>query len=118
MGLITLLALVYIHMQMQIVDLAYQENADEMKIRGLIEENGNLTYKILSLKSVNHLGIKMLEEDSYMDFVGPENIMHISLSEGLIKEDHPERQLSSKRKKGNLFGLFFPEHQAEARTQD
>ncbi|MCK5178691.1 MAG: hypothetical protein KAR32_04110, partial [Candidatus Omnitrophica bacterium] len=57
MGVVIVLALTYIHMQMQIVDLAYRGNNKEQQIRTLIEENGNTTYKILMLKSANHLGV-------------------------------------------------------------
>ena len=50
MSVIIVLALTYIHMQMQIVDLAYRGNKKEQQIKKLIEENGNTTYKILILK--------------------------------------------------------------------
>ncbi|MCK4882610.1 MAG: hypothetical protein KAS92_06270, partial [Candidatus Omnitrophica bacterium] len=68
MGVVIALALTYIHMQMQIVDLAYRGNNKEQQIRMLTEENGNTTYKILMLKSANHLGVAMLKEDSDMQF--------------------------------------------------
>jgi len=44
MGVIIVLALTYIHMQMQIVDLAYKGNRKEQQIKTLIEGNGNTTY--------------------------------------------------------------------------
>ncbi|MDP8212681.1 MAG: hypothetical protein P9X22_05230 [Candidatus Zapsychrus exili] len=76
-GVITMLALVYTHMQMKITDLAYRGKDKEKQIRKLIEENGNVTYNILTLKSANNLGIKMLSEDSDMHFVDPEDIVRI-----------------------------------------
>ena len=48
---IIVVSLTYIHMQMQIVDLAYRGNKKERQIKKLIEENGNTTYKILILNS-------------------------------------------------------------------
>ena len=42
----------------------YRPESKEKEIRKLIEANGNILYTILSLKSANHLGIKLLTEDS------------------------------------------------------
>ena len=53
---VTFIALVYIHLQMQIVDLAYQGQAKEVKIKDLADQNGNTFYAISKLKSANHLG--------------------------------------------------------------
>jgi len=81
-GFMTVLALVYIHMQMSIINLAYQGRHKEKSIRSLKEENGYLTYSILSLKSANNLGYKLLSKDSDMDFVDSKNIVVLSKSEG------------------------------------
>ena len=78
---VTVLALVYIHMQVKIIDLAYHGKAREQKIRNLIEENGNETYTILTLKSANHLGQKILDKDSDLKFIDRDHVLEFSLSE-------------------------------------
>ena len=80
-GFMTVLALVYIHMQMNIINLAYQGRNKEKAIRSLKEENGYLTYTILSLKSANNLGVKLLSKESGMDFIDRENIVVFNTTE-------------------------------------
>ena len=76
----TALALVYIHMQVKIIDLAYRGKAKEQKIRQLVEENGNETYTILTLKSANHLGNKVLDQNSDLKFIDQNQVLELSLT--------------------------------------
>ena len=84
----TIVALAYIHMQMEIMDLAYQGNQKEQEIKQLIEENGNATYNILMLKSSTHLGFEMLDEDSNMQFADMNDVVQIAASEEFLRENH------------------------------
>lgn len=132
MGIVIVLALTYIHMQMQIVDLAYRGNQKEQQIKKLIEENGNTTYKILMLKSANHLGICMLEEDSDMHFADARDVVEVAASQELLMEgqlgEQPELAkrtnplLSLPRKDESLVaslrGLLFFGLEAEAKTAE
>jgi hypothetical protein len=86
-GFVTLLALTYIHMQVKIIDLAYQGKDKEKQLKKLIEKNGYVSYNILTLKSANHIGEKLLSKDSKMHFLNPKNdILQISQD---AKEDYP-----------------------------
>lgn len=97
MGLATVLALTYIHMQMQIIDLAYQGNTKEQRIKKLVEENGNATYKILMLKSASHLGVTLLDEHSGMQFADANDVVQIAASEEFLTENQmSEPQLAKK----------------------
>lgn len=75
---LTVISLVYIHLQMIIIDLAYRQQKKEDYVRQLIEKKGNLTYAILKMKSANNLGGKILTDASDMKFVSSENIITIS----------------------------------------
>lgn len=86
MGFITLLALTYIHMQMQIYDLAYQGNHKEQQIRRLIEENGDANYRILMMKSANNLGATMLDEKFGMQFADADDVIQITTSKEFLLE--------------------------------
>jgi len=77
---------------MQIIDLAYRGNIKEQKIRGLIEKNGNSTYKILMLKSANHLGGTMLEENSDMQFADTNDVVEITASDEFLTEGRTSDQ--------------------------
>jgi len=78
--LITLITLSYVHMQMQIFDLAYQGKSKEKQIRYLVEENGSFVYTILALKSAQNIGTQILAENSEMKFADPSNILNPTVS--------------------------------------
>jgi len=103
LGSVTVLALVYINMQMQIIELAYRGKAKEVEIRHLVELNGAATYTILTLKSSNNLGINLLSENSDMEFIDPSNIMQISAPAGYLLENQLyEQTVQAKESKGLL----------------
>ncbi|VAX36049.1 hypothetical protein MNBD_UNCLBAC01-115 [hydrothermal vent metagenome] len=112
-GVVTILALGYIHLQVQIVDLAYQNNNKENQIRQLIEKNGHMTYSIATLKSANYLGIKMLAEDSDMYFANPDHIVMVSGSEEISTESQATEVQRSSMKISSLLSLLTTEAQAE-----
>ena len=116
-GIVTTLSLVYIHLQMQIIDLAYQGKSKEQKIRQLIEQNGNVTYSIFTQKSANNLGIKMLAENSDMHFVDSNNIVPISTSEEFLDNELLSQQVEPQAKSNSLLSLLSFGSQAEARQQ-
>lgn len=90
MGFVTALALTYIHMQMQIIDLAYQSNRREAHMKKLIEANGNANYKILMLKSANHLGTAMLDEGAGFHFADTDSIVRVTTAEPFPFEEQQQ----------------------------
>jgi len=119
MGLITLLSLAYIHMQMQIFDLAYLGKDKEKMIHSLTQEKQNLTYAILRIKSANNLGYELMGEDSGMQFVNPNEIIHISSSQPILDEQDLEStpQLTAVDK-NPLSSLISFASRAEAKIQE
>ncbi len=74
----TVLALIYIHMQMQIYALAYEGKKREQEIVSLSERNGVLAYEILSLKSAHNLGERVLgNNQSRLKFCDNQNVVQI-----------------------------------------
>ncbi len=71
----TIMALIYTHMQMRIVELAYKGKDKEKEIHELADTNGVLTHQILTLKSANNLGNQLLEKDSNLQFMGNDRVM-------------------------------------------
>ena len=119
-GLFTFIALVYIHMQMKIIHLAYQGKTKEQTIRHLRDANGYLTYDILSLKSANHLGVRMLSDDSKMEFIDSSDIMFISTPTDMIEDQYQAESVARlKKQKTNPFMSFLNfGTQAEAKGFD
>jgi hypothetical protein len=118
MSVVIVLALTYIHMQMQIVDLAYRGNNKEQQIKRLVEENGNTMYKILMLKSANHLGVAMLEENSDMQFADAHDVVQIAASKELFMENQLGEQPKLAKRTNPLLSLLSFGIEAEAKTAE
>lgn len=76
--LITGVAVLHTHMQMVIIDLAYQGKEKERQINTLQEERQNVTSKIFAMESSNNLGDKVLVENSDMQFMHPQDVIEFS----------------------------------------
>ncbi len=74
----TITALIYTHMQMQIVEYAYKSKAKQRRIHELQDSNGILTHQILVLKSAKHLGERMLNKNDALQFIGRDKVMTIN----------------------------------------
>ena len=85
MSFATVTALIYIHMQMQIVDLAYKGKDKEKRFYELMDNNGALTHQILALKSASNLGNKFLQKDEGLQFIGRERVMTMRGPAALVR---------------------------------
>ena len=111
----TILALIYTQMQMQIFTLAYRGKFKEKQIRKLIEENGNVTYSILTLKSSSHLGGKMLSEESVMEFAGPRDVVELTMPRTFMPKEQLKKPERSEKPSSSLLSLIsLKSEQAEA----
>lgn len=108
-------SLAYIHMQMQIFDLAYQGKKKEQSIVELTEKNGVISYNILKLTSANHLGTNLLSADSSLIFRGRNKVVQIVTAEPI---DHEEKIASvhEEKKVNSLLNIlpFHPATEAQA----
>jgi len=118
MGVLTILALAYIHLQMQIIDLAYAGNKKEQRIKKLIEINGSSTYKILMLKSANHLGETILDDGSGLQFADSNDVVRIVASRDLTVEEQGAEQSQLAKKANSLFSLLSFGPEAEAKSAE
>jgi len=82
---VTIIALLYIHMQMKIFELSYNGKDKEKIIHELNDSNGALSHQILTLKSANNLGNELLDHDSNnLQFMDNERVMTVAApAEGL-----------------------------------
>lgn len=114
----TFLILVYIHLQMQIVDLAYQGQRKETQIEDLLDKNGSTFYAISKLKSANHLGEKLLAENSKMQFAGANDIIYVAANGDMIGNNDLQQALPVEQKPNILANLLSFATQAEARSRE
>ena len=117
MSTVTVLALIYTHLQMQIFDYAYQGKKREKEISTLKSQNGNVTYNIMQLKSSLNLGVKLLTDNSAFQFSDDENIVQLVTTEAL-NTDHEETVVSREGPVKPLLSFLSFKTEAEARSFD
>ncbi len=110
----TILALIYIHMQMQIIALAYEGKKKEKEIVSLSERNGVLAYEILSLKSANNLGEKVLGNQTRLRFRDNDNVIQIVTA----KPQSAAVLTAAKAPKSNPLASLFVKAGAEANAAE
>ena len=82
---VTIIALLYIHMQMKIFELSYNGKDQEKIIHELNDSNGALSHQILTLKSANNLGNQLLDRDNSLKFMDNERVMTVAASAGAMQ---------------------------------
>lgn len=118
MFILTGLAIIYVYMQMEIVSLAYEGKRKEQQIIELNESTGAITYKILQLKSANHLGENLLSENSSLRFQDNRNVVTVVTKEPFAAKE-PGRLATIPVKTNPFLNFFFkapPEARAEEKT--
>ena len=79
---VTIMCLLYIHMQMNIFELSYNGKDKEKIIHELNDSNGALSHQILTLESANNLGNQLLDHDNSLQFMDQERVMTVRTSAG------------------------------------
>src|ERR1700691_5102009 len=74
---VTIIALLYIHMQMKIFELSYNGKDKEKIIHELNDTNAALNNQILTLKSPNNLGNQLLDSNNSLQFMDNERVMKV-----------------------------------------
>ena len=76
---VTIMCLLYIHMQMRIFELSYNGKDKEKIIHELNDSNGALSHQILTLESANNLGNQLLDHDANnLQFMDNERVMTVT----------------------------------------
>ncbi|MDE1921158.1 MAG: hypothetical protein KGJ09_07005 [Candidatus Omnitrophica bacterium] len=82
---VTIIALLYIHMQTKIFELSYKDKDKEKIIHELNDSNGVLDHQILTLRSANNLGNLLLDHNSGFQFMDNQRVMTVAASAGKIE---------------------------------
>ncbi len=81
----TIIALLYIHMQMKIFELSYKGKDKEKIIHELNDSNGALSHQILTLESANNLGSQLLDHGNSLQFMDNQRVMTIVTSQRAVQ---------------------------------
>ena len=109
MALVTVMALLYIHLQMNIYALAYQGKKKEVRIEKLAEHNAVVQNDILRLQSSDNIGRALLSKEKTYQFASSSHVVEVE-SQGAMNV------IASGMQQGQgLFGkvmtLAFSSHQ-------
>ncbi|MFH0753167.1 MAG: hypothetical protein V2A70_01215 [Candidatus Omnitrophota bacterium] len=77
MAVVTIMAILYIHLQMNIYALAYQGKKKEVRIEKLAEHNAVVHNDILRLKSSDHIGRELLNKESTYQFASKNRVLEV-----------------------------------------
>lgn len=115
-GLVTIIALIYVQLQAQIYEYAYKGKRKENALKELLDRQHNLMYNINNLESVQHIGTRFLNQKDYdLQFAGSEQIVKIAAPIQLAKETYAVENILEGRRPGFLANLFTLKSQAEAK---
>jgi hypothetical protein len=119
MSFVTVIALIYIHMQTQIFDLAYKGSDKEKHMHDLRDRNGLLTHQILTLKSSNHLGNQLLEKNSNLQFMSNDNVLTLK-GPAMVISQSSSRPAKGTKGEGVLWNFlsFLTPQEAKAWDRD
>ncbi len=113
----TLVALVYVHQQVELVKLSYAIGCKEKKLKEILDRNEGLGYNIENLEDPARLEQVLLSKNIDIIFPRPNNIVRSVKAKTKAAEDG--LRTIGIEKSFNLFGIleiFSP--RAEAQTKD
>ncbi|MFA5059921.1 MAG: hypothetical protein WC676_04775 [Candidatus Omnitrophota bacterium] len=113
---VTILSLVYIRLQVDIFDLAYQGKNKEIEIQKLLDHRSNALSSISTLKSSSHLGVKLLADNSGMRFLDNDHVVELRAPVVLANQGKKIASTRSENKMNFLAGLFTLKSQAQAES--
>jgi len=107
--IITVVSLLYVQVQVEIVKLAYEGRVKESRLKDLLDDRGLLVYNINKLESVNNLGQTVLCSQQDLQFTDKSQIASLKLPARL------NINLANSSRTTNFFAnLFSLKSQAEA----
>lgn len=86
MVVVTVLAVLYIHVQMNIYAMAYQGSSRQQKIDKLVEMNAIIKNDITRLQSSDHIGRSLLAKGKSYQFAGPDHVVEVASNHESLPE--------------------------------
>ncbi|MFP4472803.1 MAG: hypothetical protein ACLFPX_02895 [Candidatus Omnitrophota bacterium] len=114
MFVVTVVALIYLHMQLKIFSLAYEGKEREQQLSRLKEDQTMVSYNILELKSASHLGSKIFTEDGVLRFCDRKSIVQVAAADS----GSTGAAYGQKRKPGLIARFLSLQKQAEAEATE
>ena len=116
-ALLTLVALVYVHQQVELVKLSYSIETKEKKLKDMLDHKERLDYNINNLEDPSRLEKILMSKNIDVAFPGKYNVVKVAKVTTGSAEDR--LRSSSIDKKFNIFGIAdFLSPRAEAQAKE
>ena len=116
-AVVTLVALVYVHQQVELVKLSYSIETKEKKLKVMLDHKERLDYNINNLEDPSRLEKILMSKNIDVGFPGKYHVMKVAKSAGGSAEDR--LRANSVDKKFNIFGIVdFLGPRAEAQAKE
>jgi hypothetical protein len=117
-AVVTLVALVYVHQQVELVKLSYSIETKEKKLKVMLDRKERLDYNINDLESPSRLARVLLSKNIDVAFPGRYHVVKVAKTTSGSAEDR--LRANSIDKKFNVFGIadfLSPRAEAQARER-
>jgi hypothetical protein len=111
MGLVTLIALLYVKQQLEVVTISYDITSCEQQLGKLLDQHKSLKYNVLALKSIEDLENKLRTHNVVLAFTQPEQVIRVA---ALAPPQYPKREISFAQIPRGISNIFSFNSQAEA----
>jgi len=112
--LVTLIALIYVQLQVEIYEYAYKGKKRELALKELLDRKSHVLYNINNMESVQYLGARLLTQDN-LQFVGSDQMVKLAIPVQLVENINPAIVRTESKKTSFLASLFTLKSQAEAK---
>ena len=116
-AVLTLVALVYVHQQVELVKLSYSIESKEKKLKDMLDHKERLDYNINNLEAPSRLEKILISRNIDVGFPGKDHVVKVAK----VTRGSPEDHLRSTGidKKFSAFGMFdFLSPRAEAQARE
>ena len=116
-AVLTLVALVYVHQQVELVKLSYSIETRQKRLKVMLDQKGRLDYNINNLESPSRLEGVLMAKNIDVAFPGRYHVVKVAKSaSGSVEERLRSNSLD---KKFNVFGILdFLSPRAEAQVRE
>lgn len=116
-SIVTLIALVYVHQQVELVKLSYSIDSKEKKLKDVLDRRASLQYNINNLEAPSRLEKVLISQKIDVAFPGKGHVVRLARASGFGNEE--KLRTSGVEKRFNIFGFIdFLSPRAEAQVKE
>lgn len=116
-SLVTAVALIYVHQQVELVKLSYSIESKEKRLKDVLDRKARLEYNIDNLEAPSRLEKVLIAQKIDVAFPGKGHVVRLAKAPGFGREDR--LRTAGVEKRFNIFGFVdFLSPRAEAQAKE